>query len=82
MREIRRSVCPHDCPSQSALVVHVDDGRVTHVGGDPAHPITRGVVATLTDNTLAGLAVIEGIRTSTTSPWTAGPCRRPSSARR
>jgi anaerobic selenocysteine-containing dehydrogenase len=44
MREIQRSVCPHDCPSQCALVVTVDDGRVTDVGGDPAHPFTRGVV--------------------------------------
>jgi anaerobic selenocysteine-containing dehydrogenase len=44
MREIRRSVCPHDCPSQCALVVTVDGGRVTGVGGDPAHPFTRGVV--------------------------------------
>jgi anaerobic selenocysteine-containing dehydrogenase len=44
MHEIRWSVCPHDCPSQCALVVTVDDGRVTDVGGDPAHPFTRGVV--------------------------------------
>ena len=44
MHEIRHSVCPHDCPSQCALVVTVDDGRVTDVGGDPAHPFTRGVV--------------------------------------
>jgi anaerobic selenocysteine-containing dehydrogenase len=44
MHEIRQSVCPHDCPSQCALVVTVDDGRVTDVGGDPAHPFTRGVV--------------------------------------
>jgi anaerobic selenocysteine-containing dehydrogenase len=44
MHEIQRSVCPHDCPSQCALVVTVNDGRVTDVGGDPAHPFTRGVV--------------------------------------
>ena len=44
MYEIRHSVCPHDCPSQCALVVTVDGGRVTDVGGDPAHPFTRGVV--------------------------------------
>ena len=51
MHEIRHSVCPHDCPSQCALVVTVDDGRVTEVGGDPSHPFT----------TRPGLAVIEGI---------------------
>ena len=44
MREIRHSVCPHDCPSDCALVVTVDDGRVADVGGDPSHSFTRGVV--------------------------------------
>jgi anaerobic selenocysteine-containing dehydrogenase len=44
MLEIRHSVCPHDCPSQCAVVVTVDDGRVTEVAGDAAHPFTQGVV--------------------------------------
>ena len=44
MPEIRHSVCPHDCPSQCAVVVTVDDGRVTEVAGDAAHPFTQGVV--------------------------------------
>jgi anaerobic selenocysteine-containing dehydrogenase len=44
MREIRHSVCPHDCPSQCALTVTVDGGRVTAVAGDAAHPFTQGVV--------------------------------------
>jgi anaerobic selenocysteine-containing dehydrogenase len=44
MREIRHSVCPHDCPSQCALTVTVDDGRVTEVAGDAAHPFTQGVI--------------------------------------
>ena len=35
---------PTTAPPQCALVVTVDDGRVTDVGGDPAHPFTRGVV--------------------------------------
>ena len=44
MRETRHSVCPHDCPSQCALTVTVEGGRVTDVAGDPGHPFTRGVV--------------------------------------
>jgi anaerobic selenocysteine-containing dehydrogenase len=44
MRETRRSVCPHDCPSQCALSVTVEGGRVTDVAGDPTHPFTRGVI--------------------------------------
>jgi anaerobic selenocysteine-containing dehydrogenase len=44
MRETRRSVCPHDCPSQCALSVTIEDGRVADVAGDPTHPFTRGVI--------------------------------------
>ena len=44
MREMRRSVCPHDCPSQCALSVTVEDGRVADVAGDPTHPFTQGVI--------------------------------------
>src|SRR2546425_406059 len=44
MHEIRHSVCAHDCPSQCAVVVTVDDGRVTEVAGDAAHPFTQGVI--------------------------------------
>src|SRR6184192_58398 len=44
MRETRRSVCPHDCPSQCALSVTVEDGRVADVAGDAAHPFTQGVI--------------------------------------
>jgi anaerobic selenocysteine-containing dehydrogenase len=44
MRETRRSVCPHDCPSQCGLSVTIEDGRVADVAGDPTHPFTRGVI--------------------------------------
>ena len=44
MRETLHSVCPHDCPSQCALSVTVESGRVIEVAGDPEHPFTRGVV--------------------------------------
>jgi len=39
-----RSVCPHDCPSACALLVTVEEGRLTDVTGDPAHPFTQGVI--------------------------------------
>jgi anaerobic selenocysteine-containing dehydrogenase len=38
------SVCPHDCPSACALVVTVENGRLTEVTGDPEHPFTQGVI--------------------------------------
>ena len=38
------SVCPHDCPSCCSLVVTVEDGRLTSVTGNPAHPFTQGVI--------------------------------------
>jgi anaerobic selenocysteine-containing dehydrogenase len=39
-----RTVCPHDCPSACALVVTVQDGRLTEVTGNPKHPFTQGVI--------------------------------------
>jgi len=44
MRATLPSVCPHDCPSQCALQVTVEAGRITDVTGDPRHPFTRGVI--------------------------------------
>ena len=38
------SVCPHDCPSCCSLIVTVEDGRLTSVTGNPAHPFTQGVI--------------------------------------
>ena len=44
MRATVPSVCPHDCPSQCALEVTVESGRITDVIGDPRHPFTQGVI--------------------------------------
>src|SRR5258706_4932331 len=44
MRAIVPSVCPHDCPSQCALQVTVDSGRITDVVGDPTPPFPQGVI--------------------------------------
>src|SRR5216684_3456688 len=37
-----RGACPHDCPDTCAMLVTVENGRATHVAGDPDHPVTRG----------------------------------------
>lgn len=42
MPEVRHSVCALDCPDTCALLINVEDGKGSHMRGDPAHPITRG----------------------------------------
>jgi len=37
-----RGVCPHDCPDTCGVVSDVENGRITHITGDPEHPITNG----------------------------------------
>ena len=41
---IVRSVCPYDCPDTCGLLVEVEGGRAVRVSGDPAHPMTRGLL--------------------------------------
>ncbi|MCX5908099.1 MAG: molybdopterin oxidoreductase family protein [Deltaproteobacteria bacterium] len=42
--EIKRSVCPYDCPDTCGLLVKVVEGKVVKVTGDPEHPFTRGTL--------------------------------------
>ena len=42
--EVKRSVCPFDCPDTCSMLVYVEDGRVIGVEGDPDHPYTRGTL--------------------------------------
>jgi len=42
--EIRTTVCNRDCPDACGLVVTVEDGKVTRIGGDPDHPVTQGFI--------------------------------------
>ena len=37
-----RTVCAHDCPDMCSLRVHVENGRVTKIEGDPDHKFTAG----------------------------------------
>lgn len=41
---ICRSVCPFDCPDACGLLVTVEEGRAVKIAGDPAHPVTRGLI--------------------------------------
>ncbi|MCX7059615.1 MAG: molybdopterin-dependent oxidoreductase [Gammaproteobacteria bacterium] len=34
--------CPHDCPDTCSMLVKVENGKVTGVQGNPAHPFTQG----------------------------------------
>jgi len=47
-----RGACPHDCPDTCAMHVTVEDGRATHVAGDPDHPITAGFLCGKVSNYL------------------------------
>src|SRR5689334_11416590 len=42
MPEVRHSVCALDCPDCCSLLITVDDGKGSHLRGDPSHPVTRG----------------------------------------
>lgn len=44
--EIKRSVCPYDCPDACGLLVEIVDGQVVKVKGDPEHPFTKGTLCT------------------------------------
>jgi anaerobic selenocysteine-containing dehydrogenase len=43
-----RTVCNRDCPDACGLVATVEDGRLVALGGDPAHPVTKGFLCTRT----------------------------------
>ena len=42
--ELKRSVCPYDCPDACGLLVEVVDGQAVKVMGDPDHPFTKGTL--------------------------------------
>ncbi len=44
--EIKRSVCPYDCPDSCGLLVEIENNRAIKVSGDPEHPFTRGTLCT------------------------------------
>jgi len=42
--EVKRSVCPYDCPDACGLLVETAAGKVIKVMGDPDHPYTKGTL--------------------------------------
>ncbi|KJS83667.1 MAG: formate dehydrogenase [Peptococcaceae bacterium BICA1-8] len=42
--EIKRSVCPYDCPDTCGLLIEVVNKKAVKVKGDPEHPYTRGTL--------------------------------------
>src|SRR5215472_1240738 len=42
MAETRHSICALDCPDCCSLLIDVENGKGSHLRGDPSHPITRG----------------------------------------
>lgn len=42
--EIKRSVCPYDCPDACGLLVETVDGKAVRVMGDMDHPQTKGTL--------------------------------------
>lgn len=44
MRQVIKSACPLDCLDLCSLLVHVENGRVVGIEGDPDHPPTGGFI--------------------------------------
>ncbi len=42
MSRVVHTACPHDCPDACSVLVTIEGGRATRVGGNPDHPVTRG----------------------------------------
>ena len=49
---LRKTTCNRDCPDACSIVATVTDGRITHLGGDPDHPITQGFLCYRTSHFL------------------------------
>lgn len=44
MSELKRSVCPYDCPDMCSLFVEIVGGQAVKVVGDREHPYTQGTL--------------------------------------
>lgn len=41
MIEVKKSICPYDCPSSCGLLLELEDGKIIRVKRDPDHPVSR-----------------------------------------
>ncbi len=51
-RQLKLSVCPHDCPDTCSMAVWVEDGRAVKIAGNRDHPFTRGFLCVKVNNYL------------------------------
>jgi len=42
--ELKKSICPLDCPDSCGVVATVVDGKITDLAGDKDHPYTGGFI--------------------------------------
>lgn len=44
MPQLKKTICPLDCPDSCGLIATVENGKVTALSGDNDHPYTNGVI--------------------------------------
>ncbi len=44
MKLLKKTICPLDCPDSCGMIATVEDGRITALQGDKAHPYTNGFI--------------------------------------
>lgn len=42
--QIKKTICPYDCPTSCGLIVETDGKKIINVKGDKNHPATQGVI--------------------------------------
>ena len=48
----KKTTCNRDCPDACSIIATIENGRVTHIGGDPDHPVTQGFLCKRTSRFL------------------------------
>ncbi len=44
MTEIKKTICPYDCPMSCGILAETDGKRILRVKGDPEHPASKGLI--------------------------------------
>jgi anaerobic selenocysteine-containing dehydrogenase len=52
---IFHSVCSLDCPDQCGLLLHIENGKISKIAGDPEHSVTKGNICNKVRNMTARL---------------------------
>ena len=52
MKTIAKTICNRDCPDACSIVATIEEGRITHLAGDPDHPVTQGFLCYRTSHFL------------------------------